>query len=193
MNSAVRYQIKHFKTLKSTNDKALVMARKGAPEGLVITADYQTQGRGREKKKWVSPRGWNLLFSVLVRPQVKAHKAPLLTQLAAQAVQKVLATLCPETSVRIKKPNDVLMNGKKICGILVESSTQGGKVDFAVVGMGVNVIGRISSKIDGSTSIYEETGKKMEKSEVLEQILSILGQKYADNYQQGSETAYNRN
>lgn len=193
MNPAVRYQIKHFKTLKSTNDKALIMARKGSPEGLVITADYQTQGRGREKKKWVSPRGWNLLFSILVRPQVKAHKAPLLTQLAAQAVRKVLAALCPETLVKIKKPNDVLMNGKKICGILVESSTQAGKIHFAVVGMGVNVLGKISAKIAGSTSIHEETGKKMKKKELLDGILAFFSQKYAENFQQDSEPLYNRN
>ena len=193
MNPAVRYQIKRFKTLKSTNDKALAYARNGAPEGLVITADYQTQGRGRKKKKWVSPRGWNLLFSILVRPQVKAHKAPLLTQLAAQAVRKVLAALCPETLVTIKKPNDVLMSGKKICGILVESSTQAGKIDFAVVGMGVNVLGKISTKIARSTSIYEETDNKMKKNDVLDRILAVFSQKYAENFQQDSEPLYNRN
>ncbi len=179
----MRYQIKHFKTLKSTNDKALVLARKGAPEGVVIQADYQTRGRGRDKKKWISPRGWNLLFSILVRPQVKAHQAPLLTQLAAQAVQKVLTVACPETKVKIKKPNDVLMNGKKICGILVESSSTAGKIDFVVVGMGVNVFGNISGKIAGSTSIYEETGEKMEKNKILDQILSAFRQKCAESFQ----------
>jgi len=184
LNPAVRYQIRHFKTLKSTNDTALALAREGAPEGLVITADYQTCGRGRMKKKWISPRRWSLLFSIVVRPQVQAHRAPLLTQLAAQTVKSVLSKECPGTTVRIKKPNDVLMNGKKICGILVESSTKGGKLDFAVIGIGVNVLGKIGNKIKGSTSIYEEIGRKIEKNELLTYILDYFDDQYDEHYNQ---------
>lgn len=150
------------------------------PEGVVITADYQTRGRGTKQRTWISPRGWNLLFSIVLRPRTGAHKAPLLTRIAANAVKKVLAVECPDTVVRIKKPNDVLMNEKKICGILVESSSKAGKLDFAVVGMGINVLGQISSKIDGSTSINEETGKKKEKNELLALILDEFGLKYIE-------------
>lgn len=174
----MHYEIRHFRTLKSTNDTCLALAKAGAPEGMVIVADYQTRGRGRGEKKWVSPRGNNLLFTVLLRPKVKAHKAPLLTQIAAQTVKSVLTEECPDTTVRIKKPNDVLMNGKKICGILVESSTKSGKVDFAVVGMGINVAGKISDKIKSSTSIYEETGKKLKKIDVLSGILANFSHQY---------------
>lgn len=174
----MRYQVKHFKTLTSTNDHALVLARQNAPEGMVITADYQTHGRGREKKRWISPRGENLLFSILVRPPVKANRAPLLTQIAAASVKEALVREFPTTRIRIKKPNDVLMNGKKICGILVESSSKNGKLDFAVVGIGLNVHSKISTRIKTATSIYEEIGRKIEKNRLFRHILSIFKLKY---------------
>ena len=176
----MRYDIRHFKTLPSTNDTALAMAREGAPEGVVITTDYQTRGRGTKQRKWISPRGWNLLFSIVVRPRTGAHKAPLLTRIAANAVKAVLTAECPGVVVRIKKPNDVLMNEKKIGGILVESSSKGGKLDFAVVGMGINVGGRMSTKISGSTSIYEEISKKIEKNKLLTLILEEFKLKYLE-------------
>ncbi len=174
----MRYKIKHFKTLRSTNDYALELARKDAPEGLVIAADYQTHGRGRGKKKWVSPRGKNLLFTILVRPPIKANRAPLLTQVAALSVKEVLCELFPSIRTTIKKPNDVLMNGKKVCGILVESSTQNGHLDFAAVGIGLNTNSRMSSRIIGSTSIFEERNRKIENNGIFKLILSQFRKKY---------------
>ena len=168
----MRYRIRHFATLRSTNDLALELARGGKPEGLVITADYQTHGRGRGKRKWISPRGKNLLFSVLVRPPVKAHQAPFLTHLAALTVKEILTDQYPQLRVKLKKPNDVMANGKKICGILVESSTKNGCLDYAVVGFGLNVNGRMSSKIMKSTSIFEEIRRKSKINTIFERMLA---------------------
>ena len=176
----MKYRFKHFKTLTSTNDLALEMARKGADEGWVISTDYQTRGRGRGKKKWTSPRGENLLFSLLLRPRIPANRAPFLTHLAALSVKEAITESFPMLRTRLKKPNDVMVNGKKISGILVESSTQGGKLDFAVVGIGLNVTAPMSNRLKRSISIFEATGKKIERSNIQKSILGIFKLKYTD-------------
>jgi BirA family biotin operon repressor/biotin-[acetyl-CoA-carboxylase] ligase len=175
----VKFEIRHYHSVTSTNDLALEEARKGAAEGLVIQADYQSRGRGRGKKRWLSPRGKNLLFSIIIRPEIPAHKAPLLTRLAALAVKEGLSEILPpEIPVKIKKPNDVMVNGKKICGILVEGSSLKGRMEYAVVGIGLNVDGPVSRKIKRSTSIIEELGYNHEKSDILGQMLDKFTKHY---------------
>lgn len=175
----MRYKIRHFKKLTSTNDYALELARKGSAEGIVARADYQTDGRGRGNSRWVSPPGQNLLFSILLRPPIKASRAPMLTQVAASAVKKALGPYVPHARVRIKKPNDVLLNGRKVCGILVESRSNREKLEYVVIGIGVNVNSRIRNLVAGSTSIYREKGRKIEKSRLFLRILS----NFKDNYE----------
>lgn len=175
----MKFEIRHYASVASTNDLALEEARQGSPEGLVISADYQSHGRGRGKKRWLSPRGKNLLFSILIRPEIPAHKAPLLTRLAALAVKEaLLEILPPEIPIKIKKPNDILVRGKKICGILVEGSSRKGRMEYAVVGIGLNVDGPVSLKIKRSTSIIEELGYNHEKNDILGKILDKFTKHY---------------
>jgi BirA family biotin operon repressor/biotin-[acetyl-CoA-carboxylase] ligase len=126
-----------LETAGSTNDEAIRLALLGAPEGTVVTADFQTAGRGRDGRGWVSPRGQNLLLSIVVRPRLKPSGAPVLTLLAAHAVQDTLASFGIPSAV--KKPNDVLVEGKKIAGILTESRSKGDALEWCVVGVGLNV------------------------------------------------------
>ena len=118
----------------STNDDAIERARAGAPEGLVVGADRQRAGRGRRGRSWLAAAGHALLVSVLMRPQVPPVDAGLLPIVAAVGTAEALG---PEA--RIVWPNDVLIRGRKVAGILCEMSADQERVDWAVAGIGVNV------------------------------------------------------
>ena len=173
----MNFRIIHYNTLDSTNNLALEFAREGAAEGTVVTAEYQTEGRGRFKRKWVSLRGRGLLFSLILRPKFKASLAPYLTRLAGEAVQEMLAEKF-KLSGKLKLPNDVLIGKKKISGILTESTGSGKQIDHVVIGIGLNVTSKVKDLPREATSIFLETGKKPEKQELLLDILERIDSKY---------------
>jgi BirA family biotin operon repressor/biotin-[acetyl-CoA-carboxylase] ligase len=123
----------------STNDEAKQAARDGAPSGSTWVAEQQTAGRGRQGRTWVSPRGESLLFSVLVRVACPPSRLPPIALVAGLAVRDAAAMAAPLASIRIKWPNDVLADGKKLAGVLVEAMTSGSRVQAVVIGVGVNV------------------------------------------------------
>jgi BirA family transcriptional regulator, biotin operon repressor / biotin---[acetyl-CoA-carboxylase] ligase len=123
----------------STNDEAKRAAKDGAPSGSTWVTEQQTAGRGRQGRTWVSPRGENLLFSVLVRVACPPSRLPPIALAAGLAVRDAAATAAPEASPRIKWPNDVLVDGKKLAGVLVEAVTSGSRVQALVIGVGINV------------------------------------------------------
>lgn len=126
----------HFESIGSTNDHLIRMAENGAGEWTVVTADIQTAGRGRSSRAWWSPQG-NLYMSVLLRPAVNPRQLLRLPAIASLAFLSALGDR--GSSLKIKWPNDVLLDGKKMAGILAESRTEGEKVLWAVVGFGVNM------------------------------------------------------
>ncbi len=122
----------------STNDRVMAAGRDGAPEGLALITDRQTAGRGRLGRTWASPPGVGLYTSILLRPTLPARRAPLLTLVAGLAVAEAIenvAGLAP----RLKWPNDLLVNGKKVAGILTETASVESRVSYVVVGIGLNV------------------------------------------------------
>jgi len=123
----------------STNDEAKRAARDGAPSGSTWVTEQQTAGRGRQGRTWVSPRGENLLFSVLVRVACPPSRLPPIALVAGLAVRDAAAMAAPLASPRIKWPNDVLADGKKLAGVLVEAVTSGSRVQAVVIGVGINV------------------------------------------------------
>lgn len=125
-------------SLPSTNDLARELAGQGAPEGVAVLAREQTRGRGRQGRVWVSPRGEGLYLSIILRPAVEPARATFITLAAAIAVAETLSTDYA-TAVDIKWPNDIHARGKKICGILVESSIEKNQLDYAILGIGVNL------------------------------------------------------
>ena len=164
----------HHDEIVSTNTRALQYAREGRPEGLVISADFQTEGRGKPGNVWVSPKGKNLLFSVLLRPPLRANKAPMLTLEACQAVKIVLESGFA-LSAAIKKPNDVMIKGRKICGILTESlSTAGGNVEAVVIGFGLNVNASAAELPPHATSLLIETGHPVDRAPLLHLLAGQL-------------------
>lgn len=157
-------------TVDSTNRVAMELAQSGAPEGTVVIADRQTAGRGRLQRSWQSPPGCNLYLSIILRPAIPPHDAAQITLLAGVAVAETVASVCPE-GVVIKWPNDLLIRGRKVCGILTESRTATGGIDSVIVGIGLNVnIARADfdpAHRETATSLREETGREHSREELL--------------------------
>jgi BirA family biotin operon repressor/biotin-[acetyl-CoA-carboxylase] ligase len=150
------FRLVAFETIGSTNDELKRFAREGAAEGLVVTAARQTAGRGRRGRTWVSPLG-NLYSSMLVRPQCRASTAAQLGFVAALGVAGAIAELAPTIEIRCKWPNDLLANGKKVSGILLETEMIAGDVpDFVVLGVGLNLASSPSDTPYPATSLAEE-------------------------------------
>ncbi len=156
-------------SVDSTNRVVLEWAASGAPEGLTLVADYQTAGRGRRGRRWVAPPGTALLMSVLLYPERGASLLPLVTGVVLAQVLEELADL----EVELKWPNDVLVRGRKVAGILAEAVTVGERVGV-VVGVGVNVrVPRtlLESVSVAATSVAFETDRPPSRQDVLLALL----------------------
>ncbi len=135
------FRLHHYATIGSTNDEAKALARAGAPDGTLVWAGEQTAGHGRRGRVWLSPPG-NLYLSLVLRPDAAPSRAAQLGFVAALGLGDALAALTgPALRLRYKWPNDLLANGKKLAGILLESETSAtDRVDFVVVGIGANIL-----------------------------------------------------
>ena len=123
------HRLYYFPETGSTNDDAFSLGIAGAPEGTVVIADSQNKGKGRMKSVWHSPSGSNIYTSVILRPQVQLSKASQIPIAAGVAVGETLETYCPN-KVRLKWPNDVLIDGKKVCGILAQTKMSSSEHQF---------------------------------------------------------------
>lgn len=178
--SIIARQVFYYHEVDSTNLKAKLLAAQGVPDGTLVITEYQTQGQGRLKRKWVSPPGKNLLFSIIFYPPVSPPEIFQLTLLSSLAVCKsLIATV--KINAGIKWPNDIYVTNRKLCGILTEFSATPDQVNWAVVGIGVNVNfdPSLDSEIGGiATSIRKETGKRWKRLILLQSILEKMDQLY---------------
>lgn len=133
------FTIHHYETLGSTNDQLKQML--DAPEFTCVTADKQTAGRGRRDRAWHSTPGEGLYLSILLRPEIAANKFPLVSLMSAVAVAETMLEQAKDlrSQLDIKWPNDILVNGRKLCGILIESTTVSHEPPRMIVGIGVNL------------------------------------------------------
>lgn len=127
----------HFETIDSTNRKAKELAVEGANHGTLVTADAQQAGIGRRGRSWSSEKGTGIYMSMLLRPRIATDKASMLTLVAALAVESAIAETL-QCQPMIKWPNDIVLNKKKICGILTEMALNGTEIDYVVIGIGIN-------------------------------------------------------
>lgn len=136
------YRLVAFDTVESTNDEAARLAAEGADDGTLVWAKEQTKGRGRMGRRFVSQRG-NLFASLVLRPDCGVSQAAELSFVAALAVGDAIGSVAPPLfEVRYKWPNDVLLNDRKVAGILLESRlTPGGALDWLILGVGINIVG----------------------------------------------------
>jgi BirA family biotin operon repressor/biotin-[acetyl-CoA-carboxylase] ligase len=128
-------QLYYYHQLPTTMETARELAKKGAAEGTAVIAGTQTTGRGRLARTWLSPEG-SLAMSVMLKPALK--NLPQLVMIASLAVVRAIKQVTGLES-HIKWPNDIMLKGKKVCGILIENEVKGGRVNFAVIGIGINV------------------------------------------------------
>lgn len=177
-----------FDVIDSTNTYALQLASEGASEGTVVIADAQSGGKGRLGRKWVSPAGVNLYCSTLLRPAIPAGQAPQVTLLAAVAVATAVGAVCRATPT-IKWPNDVLVQGKKVCGILAEMRTRGQDLQAIVVGIGVNLNAQLDAfpadLREKASSLALLTGQLVDRGVFAASLLTHLEQLYVLWLQEG--------
>lgn len=167
-----------FNETDSTNKKAKELAQKNEPEGTIIIAKIQKQGRGRFNRIWQSPEG-GLYFSIILKPKIKTEKSTLLPLVSALSVCKTIESIC-DLDVKIKWPNDVLINGKKICGILLESDSDRNKINFIILGIGINlnIDTNSLSKDFNATSLSYEFGINLDFYDFFKKLLMNLDKYY---------------
>lgn len=171
----------YFPVLDSTNNHAKALGMEGAPEGTIVLAEEQTGGRGRLGRNWCSPYGTGVYMSLLLRPQISPMEAARLTLLAAVAVAEGIREFTG-IPVGIKWPNDILFDGKKVVGILTEMHAEMEKVNYVVVGIGINVnheLRQLPPELIGTaTSLKEIAGQKISRKGLLQEILRRIEQRY---------------
>jgi BirA family transcriptional regulator, biotin operon repressor / biotin---[acetyl-CoA-carboxylase] ligase len=168
-------EVRVLESIGSTNDYVAALARGGAPEGLVVVAEHQFLGRGRLDRRWVSPPRAGLTFSVLLRPKVPAAQRSWLPMLLAACAAETLSARC-DLDVSLKWPNDLLVHGRKVAGVLAETTG-----DAVVVGFGVNVsTTRDELPRDDATSLALETARPLDRGPVLLALLRAMGPAYEE-------------
>jgi len=177
----IGHQLYYYEEIGSTNDEAFRLGLAGAPEGTALIANSQSAGKGRMQRVWHSPAGSNIYTSIILRPQIEPARAPQLSILAGVAVVDVLESYCPDR-IKLKWPNDVLIDGKKVCGILSQMKTTARKVNFIVLGVGINVninYSQFPKEICNlATSLAIETGREISRQELIISLYENLAKWY---------------
>ena len=173
-------QLHHYYKIGSTNTEAMQAAAEGAPEGSVFLAEEQLAGRGRGAHKWHSARSAGIYCSVVLRPPMPPSEALIFSLAAGLAVQSAVAETFPGLRPDLKWPNDVLLNGKKFCGILTEMNSEATRVRHLVVGAGINVNQtRFPAELrEIATSLKNETGTEWSRVELCAALLKSLDREY---------------
>lgn len=177
--------IYYFDQIDSTNIRAKQLGEEGAPHGTLIVAGQQNAGRGRRGRTWESPPGVSIYMSIVLRPEMAPVKAPMLTLVMAVSAADSLKE-CAGLDVQIKWPNDIVLNGKKLAGILTEMSTEMDYINHVVIGMGINVNTECLPEEleEKATSLRLETGRIIRRSQIIASIMKA----FEKNYQLFMET-----
>jgi BirA family biotin operon repressor/biotin-[acetyl-CoA-carboxylase] ligase len=166
------YEIKFFGDIDSTNLEIKRQAENGGKDGLVVISERQTEGRGRRGRDWSSESTGNVYMSILLRPEMNPNKAPMITLIMGAAVNKALNELTG-ANVYIKWPNDIIIHGKKLAGILTEMILETDYINFIVIGVGINVLqDKFDEEIaNKASSVFLETELKIDRAELIVAVL----------------------
>lgn len=170
----------YFPETDSTNTQAKRLGDEGAAHGTLAVAEKQTGGKGRRGRRWESPAGSSIYMSILLRPDILPNQAPMLTLVMALSVAKAIQ-VCVGEEALIKWPNDIVVNGRKVCGILTEMSTEIQWINHVVIGTGINVnTENFPAEIaETATSLYLESGKRQKRSLLTAEILRQFERYYS--------------
>jgi len=171
--------VEYYDSIPSTNIRAKEIAAE-SKEGTLIISEEQTQGRGRLSRRWVSPKGKGLWFSIILKPDFKPEKVYKITLIGAAAITEALEDMGIKSY--IKWPNDIIVEGKKICGILTEMSCENDRVNYVIMGIGINVNLKEEDfdeeLIEKATSLRIVTGKEIDRSQLLANVLNHMERLY---------------
>ncbi len=171
----------HLPETKSTNSYALEILSKDRPEeGCVIITDYQTKGRGTDFNTWESEKGKNLTFSLILYPKITADQQFILNKAISLGIYDFLIAEMPSERVSIKWPNDLYVENKKVCGILIQNSVMGDKLEYMVVGIGLNVNQTLfKSNAPNPVSLKMVNDIEYDLNELLNKLLHAIFERYA--------------
>ncbi|MCM1106928.1 MAG: biotin--[acetyl-CoA-carboxylase] ligase [Blautia sp.] len=172
-------EIFYYDCLDSTNTKAKELAEAGHPSGTLVVAEQQTVGRGRRGRGWESPAGSGIFMTLMLKPEINPNNASMLTLVAALAVAKAITDVAGEPA-RIKWPNDIVMHGKKVCGILTEMSAQFDYINHIVIGIGINVHNESFPEdiAHMAGSLRTECGRRLHRADIIERVLEHFEKYY---------------
>lgn len=176
----VAKEVLYLDTIDSTNTKAQELAEKGYPSGTLVVADKQESGKGRRGRSWVSPSGTGIFMTLMIKPDINPNNASMLTLVAALAVAKAITSVTGEEAM-IKWPNDIVVNGKKVCGILTEMNAQFDYINNIVVGVGINVHNEsFPEEISqmASSLMIEAGGKRFHRAQIIAETMLYFEQYY---------------
>lgn len=180
--------IHYLESTESTQKIAHQLSQDGCPEGTIVIAEEQTNGRGRLTRHWHSPKQTGIWMSVVLRPNLPPHKAPQFTLITAVAVVQAIEDLC-DIHPEIKWPNDILIDGKKVTGILTELQADSDKIHSIIIGIGINVNqskDQFPNELHSiATSLAIESGEKIVRAALIQKILANLERYYQVYLEQG--------
>ena len=174
-------EILYFDSIDSTNTKAQELAEKGYPSGTLVVADKQVAGKGRRGRNWESPSGCGIFMTLMLKPDINPNNASMLTLVSALAVARALADITGKDA-KIKWPNDIVIDGRKVCGILTEMSAQFDYINNIVIGIGINVNNSsFPEEISATSSSLRllSGGKKYRRAEIIEKIMEYFEKYYS--------------
>ena len=186
-------RIHHFFKIDSTNRVALELGHAGEPEGAVVVAEEQTAGRGRAGRSWHSERATGIYMSLLLRPRLAPVQAPLLTMMAGLSARTAIQS-ATDLPLDVKWPNDLMVRGKKVGGILTEMHAEPSQVRFVIVGIGINVNQeKFPGELAGvATSLRAESGKRESRLEIVVKLLREFENDYNRFMREGSASVVKR-
>lgn len=170
-------RIHSYESTGSTNDIAQRLAESGSPEGTAVFSEGQSKGRGRLGREWSSPKGKGIYLSLILRPKISPTHASKITLMSAIAVAAAIRKITDLTAL-IKWPNDIMVNGHKVCGILTEMSAEVNTVKYVVIGIGINVNADKERLPKGASSLKSESGEAVSRIELTQELLREIERQY---------------
>ena len=180
----MKKKIIHLDSIHSTNSYALkLIEAERCEEGLIVVSDEQTSGKGHAENSWESEKGKNLTFSLVLRPLfIEPSKQFLITQIVSVAIFKFLQKRLPAKMVKIKWPNDIYVENKKIAGILIQNTIRGNNLDYSIIGVGLNVNQEVLySDAPNPVSLSYYTGVKHNSTELLDELFIEIAAVYTNS------------
>lgn len=170
-------EIYYHESIGSTNDLAYKLAEVGKGEGTLVVAESQSRGKGRMGRSWVSPKGGGIYMSLILRPDVETDEVPSITLIAAKSITRIINKITG-IDAKIKWPNDIVIDGKKVCGILTEIKAHPDRADFLILGIGINVNTPAEKLPPAGTSLKNETHFFVNRAQLLRDTLEGFEKDY---------------